>query len=89
MNKDIIRNNYSKMPIEKLIELCGDINGLQSDAILLLQEELLIRDYKNEALKITKHLLSKKDTISEEIIFEYILDLRKKGLIENEIGLPT
>ncbi len=86
MDSKTIREKYQKMSIEELTKLVSEIKTLKPKAVLLLQEELVSRGEINEALNITKYLVSIKYHISENVLFDYITKLKKKGLSEIEIN---
>lgn len=87
MSFENIKDNYSKMALEDLIVYANNLNYLLPDAIPILQEELLKRGKKDEAINITRHLVSRKYLISDDDIFEYILKHRKNEVSEKQIDI--
>ncbi len=85
MNIEQIKDNYSQLTIEKLKALCKDLNGLQPEAIPFLQQELFSRGEKEEALNITRHLISNKYIIADDDMFDYLLKQLDEKLTESEI----
>ena len=60
-NLNEIRKNYSVFSTDKLLRIAKEIDGLQPEAVVLLQEELIKRNELDEASKITKHLINQKN----------------------------
>ena len=68
---EAIAKKYKELPTETLLELAADPYSLRPDAIPFLQDELLSRNQKEEALLLTSYLIEKpkliKDYTSQEL----------------------
>lgn len=85
MNSNIVSEHYSSMTTEKLIALSNKLSDLEPEAIVLLQNELLNRNKKEEALVITRKLISNKYLISTDSILRHITALQEDNYNENDI----
>jgi len=85
MNEKQIIDNYAKMEIEQLKTLCDGFDELESQAVPLLQKELIARKEIELAMSITERLLAAKYIIIDDDIFDYLIKQIDNGLTETEI----
>ncbi len=80
-NLKSIQENYKKMDIDKLIQLSMQPHDLRLEVVPILQEELLSRGLKEEAMALTEFLIGTK----EETRFQDMSTAELKQLITDRL----
>ena len=85
MDLETTKSNYKKVSTKELLKLVSKIKLIEPEVVSLLQDELIRRGEVSKAIRINDYLISIKYQINNEIIFNSIVKLRKKGFSEIEI----